>query len=1220
MEFGGCKSGREGIRIKMGIAEQVYGEKADRKSIAEEVYGQSSSSSIAEQVYSASKGAAQFVSEYYDYLHQPTEKPTGAGDFIKRVVPESISKTAVGVAEFPFRVGYGVGDVIQKRGIKGQPLINPETGQPSTAGRVLDTLGGLGGEGAKNILGVARFVGEPIGLFGWEKFKEKWSTDPAGALLAVYPFVKAGTVSARVVKDYMVRNKPVAKAAHAPAAASKSVAEEVFSEAPTPEKGQQDLIKDKSFKLAEQPIPDEVPRGEFKPAPAEQPLLTGTEKAYKDVGMAEKPKGDAIVEQVDSLRSILPDFELGKKIWSQDSVKPEVLHGTSSTYPGWFKDVFPNDSAKQVMGTIDKWKKGGDAVLGKKESRIMASVRDLAKDAVERGDDIGESHWREQFAAGPGAKTIGTKGEAPADIAQLTQAVSSVSTPAQSLADRIGIAQSISTSFNKAKDTVSTQLERMKGISAALSDAIEKPSEFIEKKFAPQSSDYKGMLGDYLLSRTKTGIEATKFAKEINKVFPRERQEAMRKWYLADGDPTQIKAWADGTKDVRLKKMYEDALTLTPEEQRIARNIKQYHDAKLLEAQDAGVLASGVENYLRRIWKRENPITKSIMSEINAGMFRKNPSLLKKRFYDSEFAAEQVGLRQKDYQIGFSVTSYDIDLNEALATRAAIRKGFDGKASDGRPLFSVSGSGKPVVDEAGATSKYVIRPQTKPEAAFDYRIIDHPAMREWKWVTNDESGKPVLLQGGILVHPEIYPHLKNVLGKSAIMQSLIGKAALTGAREFKNTLLSLSGFHQVQVGVHAIFHKVNPFSAPEINLDVPAQSALVSRGLQVYSHRALTEFGEGLYSSGLINKLPGIGPISQKYGSYLFENYIPRQKMQMALAALERNTERYKGKLSTDQIYELTANQANAAFGELNYKWMGRNPTVQDSLRLMLLAPDFLEARGRFVGQAVKPWGREQGAALLRGAIGMYAAARIINQVVDGDPHWDKYFSVVVDGKEYSLRSIPGDMQHLFSDPRSFAYHRLNPTIAKPIVEYLSGRDAFGRERTFFQQVGDFFTQQAPIPMQGLVSGKERTLYQSVLSSIGVSSWKSRSSAEKLAGEFSSSNMPKGVLTDEQKEKMKVKSKIKQKFQEGDREGAKELAKQNGVDVSNLMRLQESAKHPLASSFKNLSPAQAARVWDKATPEERKDIRNAFYTKILNDKKMTREEKISYIRQIKDTK
>jgi hypothetical protein len=1205
----------------MGIIAEALGEDGPRVSIIDEAFGAPSSkrSIVDEALYGAK------------YLGKAV---VGAGEVAANLATQAYGLPAKGYGEIA-NLATGrtdLGDKVSKALIY-EPQTESGKAGMATVAKPFEWLHKKGMAAGGAVEGaVSPILGKTAGEVAGTTVA---STIEASPLLLgeVYSKAKSGISKAREVAG---RTKEVPKTTAEEGAPKANIIEEALG-APSPEKGL--FPGQDEFRLTS-PAAD-TPIGDLIPDQGEQALIPSTEKAYRDVGMREKEtvtkppskselrgpvhrhlgisnkKGNRLVISPEEYRMLQP-MENGLSPYFTTNKAKGGLKADKAAQEMYGLGLISDPSLNGIVEALQREQENRRAGRSTTETGIDAEIAEAGERYLERQRELEQ----EQLAAGPGAKTAGTKGEAPSDMSQLTQAVSSVTKPTQTLSERIGISQSISAYVGKTKDAVSGQLDNLKGITAAISDAIAKPSEFIEKKFAPQMSDYKGMLGDYLLSRTRTGIEASKFAREINRTFSKGRQEAMRKWYLADGDIAKIKEWMDGTKDARLKKMYKDALTLTQDELRLARNIKQYHDAKLIEAQEAGVLGQGVENYLRRMWKKENPITKSIMSEINAGMFRKNPSLLKKRFYESEFAAETgpKKLRQEDYRIGYSVTSYDIDMNEALATRAAIRKGFDGKASDGRPLFSVSGSGKQVLDESGAVSKYVIRPKTRPEEAFDYRIIDHPAMREWKWVENDETGKPILLQGGILVHPEIYPHLKNVLGKSAVMQNPVFGPILRGAREFKNTLLSLSGFHQVQIGIHSIFHKVNPFHAPEINLDVPSQARLVSRGLQVYSPKALSEFGEGLYSSGVINKLPGVGPISQKYGSYLFEDYIPRQKMQMALAALERNIERYKGKLSIDQIYELTANQANAAFAEQNYKWMGRHPTTQDIFRIMALAPDFLEARMRFVGQAITPYGKEQAAALIRGAAGMYIVARVFNQVVDGDPHWDKYFSLVFDGKEYALRSIPGDLQHLFTDPRSFVYWRLNPATAKPLVEALTGRDAFGRERTFFQQVEDYFTGSFPIPLQGLFGGRERTVWQSLLSSMGASSWKSRSAAEKLAGELSYSNMPKGVVTDEHKERMSVKSKIKQKLQDGDRAGAKELANKNGIDISGFMRIEQSVKHPLSESFRNLSPAQAVRVWEKATTEERKEIRNTFYTKVLNDKKMTREDKIKYIRQIKDSK
>ena len=110
------------------------------------------------------------------------------------------------------------------------------------------------------------------------------------------------------------------------------------------------------------------------------------------------------------------------------------------------------------------------------------------------------------------------------------------------------------------------------------------------------------------------------------------------------------------------------------------------------------------------------------------------------------------------------------------------------------------------------------------------------------------------------------------------------------------------------------------------------------------------------------------------YSEYLFESYIPRLKMDTYEHILERNTALFagdlkSGKVSPSMVKSLSADQANAAYGHLNYTKMARSPTIQHALQLMFLAPDFFEARARFAGQAAKgvvgsKTGREQLIAL----------------------------------------------------------------------------------------------------------------------------------------------------------------------------------------------------------------------------------------------------------------
>ena len=142
--------------------------------------------------------------------------------------------------------------------------------------------------------------------------------------------------------------------------------------------------------------------------------------------------------------------------------------------------------------------------------------------------------------------------------------------------------------------------------------------------------------------------------------------------------------------------------------------------------------------------------------------------------------------------------------------------------------------------------------------------------------------------------------------------------------------------------------------------------------------------------------------------------------------------------------------------------YWGRNPNLQDFYRTFLLAPDFLEARGGFVGQALKPGGlgakglvkNEQVQALALLALSQYMIARVTNQIIDGDPHWElkNAFRIIHGNHAYSLRTVPGDVVHLMSDPRGFTFNRLSPVVGRGGLELATERDYRGVKRNFFEQ------------------------------------------------------------------------------------------------------------------------------------------------------------------------
>jgi len=327
-----------------------------------------------------------------------------------------------------------------------------------------------------------------------------------------------------------------------------------------------------------------------------------------------------------------------------------------------------------------------------------------------------------------------------------------------------------------------------------------------------------------------------------------------------------------------------------------------------------------------------------------------------------------------------------------------------------------------------------------------------------------------------------------------------GAAVLSASSEIKHAILSFSAFHQTTLGIHAIEHRTRPGFLPKLDLSQPKQRFLVDRGLMVAQYDAMDAFGEGLASGGLVTKIPGIGPTYHAYIDYLFKDYLPRVKMAMALNALDRNTRIYSEKLSADQIGALTAKEANAAFGGLNYKLLGRNKTMQDVMRLVFMAPDFTEARARFIGQAARPYGREQFSALLLGALGFYTAGRIMNQIVDNDPHWDKPFSLVHNGKEYRLRTIQGDLWSAVTESGRFVRNRLSPLV-QTSIQALEGRDRFGRKQSLGELAKDVAKSNVPIPLQAWTRKSDDPVaakaFNTILKMVGVTESRSRSRSEE---------------------------------------------------------------------------------------------------------------------------
>ena len=538
-----------------------------------------------------------------------------------------------------------------------------------------------------------------------------------------------------------------------------------------------------------------------------------------------------------------------------------------------------------------------------------------------------------------------------------------------------------------------------------------------------------------------------------------------------------------------------------------------------------------MENYVPQRWKIAPQSDSDISGEKHgrAGnpfskLDSRNPFFSFKRetptYYDGIMAK---GVPE-NLDIAHLVSTYDQAFHKSLSSRGMIRALQDAKAKDGLPVVKISGSARAVSNGGGRTFFVDSKARSVSDVSEDgrpYMPVNHSALRGWVMLMKDDAGNPIMVKGDMLVHPDHFKYLQNELESSGLKDvPFIGGVMKTQAF-LKASKLSASAFHLMTIGEHMVSHMVNPFTNGfKIDLRQPDQTLLVRNGLELGMGQPQQSFAEGLASghSGLFNKIPGLGDFSAKMTDWMFKDYIPTMMMKTGLHALERNRARYGDKLTPDQVAELTAHQMNAAGGLLNKRlsgadgnfWgqLGANKTVMDLNRMALMAPQFLEARLKVVGQALKPYGAEQRKMLLLQAGILYMGARVLNKLLDGDPHWhDNPFSVVHNGRAYSIRTIVGDFYHLMTDPASFAAGRLAP-LAKIITEdvAMGGRDLrTGARKDLLWQTQNPVSRMAqnvatdlanwltPIPVEGMMpgnSGKGDTAASMALSSVGVGSRK----------------------------------------------------------------------------------------------------------------------------------
>jgi GGDEF domain-containing protein len=938
-------------------------------------------------------------------------------------------------------------------------------------------------------------------------------------------------------------------------------------------------------------------------------LLRAKGDALKAAGLdAYHDKGDEFLYRGTSTGDLQSKLETARQIFRNGVVEATLPDGTVK----YLKGVDFSYGIGKEIGDAESALKAHKSEREARGERVRGGLPGVAEVppgnevslSAGKADEVTQLRYKAPAASAeslrvvPGARSAATGNETgTTSIQDLTESIRRQVGEKRALRERLKAGADIGEAATSAKDAVGSALARLKGGAAALWDAYARP---------PKWTDYEDATGKWSGADQVNALDLERFTKAIKDAVPDKlKREAISNWIEAGGDDDLLtERTAKSATPYRAG--YEASLNLTDAEKTIARNIMNRNDATLEEAQRAGILQQGVENYVRHIYADNPKMVAKVAAEMNFNSLQTKPSFTKQRKIPTYFDAEQLGFKPKDKDVGFLTASHERAFREALAARDYVKSLMEGKASDGRPLVATSwASAKELpATEGQKSAAYLVKPNIRAEEEYaDYRRIDHPALRGWRWAGKTDAGAPIFVQGDALVHPEIYSKLKNNLGKSAVRSFQMeiggqtfrpGAALLNVSSEIKHAILSFSAFHQTTLGIHALEHRTKPFGMPDLDLSDSKQRSLVDHGLMVAQYDAADAFGEGLASGGLVTKIPGIGPAYHAYIDYLFKDYLPRVKMAMALNALERNTRLFEEKLSGDQLAALTARQANAAFGGLNYKMLGRNKTLQDVMRLGFMAPDFTEARMRFAGQAAKPYGREQLSALVGGALAFYTLGRILNQAVDNDPHWDKPFSLVHGGKEYRLRTVQGDLWSAISEPGQYARNRLSP-LASTAVRAAEGRNEFGRKESLTDLGKDLVRSNVPIPLQPWTKNSDDPLakkaFSSILKMIGVNESVSRTKAEKLAAEIIQSQMPDRTMTPAERARHELRKQIIDQGEKGNWQPLYDARAKGLLDTEEARQLRHDVQlGPLAAHVNHFKYSDFMKVFSVATPEEHKQL------------------------------
>jgi hypothetical protein len=522
-----------------------------------------------------------------------------------------------------------------------------------------------------------------------------------------------------------------------------------------------------------------------------------------------------------------------------------------------------------------------------------------------------------------------------------------------------------------------------------------------------------------------------------------------------------------------------------------------------------------------------------------------------------------------------------------------------------------------------------------------------------KGIPTDQPERIPHVRVPVYVHPDLMDHLNAMLETRRSSNALV-RAALKVSTETKGSLLALSPFHWATITGRTLESGMSPFGeghnlaryASGVVQDMfrvkdqiftpkdidyynltPVQQRAIDAGVVVGSTRpgfSGEPAGEGVTSSedSIINRIPFVGGFNRAIETRLFgpHGWISSLKMDL-FGKLSDEVKKSRPELTQTQADRIAAKQVNNKFGGLNYTIMGRGAATQNALRLVMLAPDFLESSGRSVLDVA---GDKAGGRLLKSLVAFNVAhwlgARALNWLSTGDTHPEAGFAVrSKDGKkDYTLRSTLGDYLRFIQHPKDFLANRVNPIGVRAPAEIAAGEDPFGGKVTDAQEFFDTLRQVVPIPLQGIVPDEsigKNSPADKVLQSFGVGAHKHFTPAETMAQQLGTRRSEEsGPLDSEELARTQTKFRLEDALRTAinSRDDLGEQAAENAIraaatgDKAQLSHeeatklITQAHKYPiqLQSTVNHLALEDAFKVWSAASLSEKRALQPVIEHKI----------------------